>query len=466
MYNEPFFPGVLEWLSSFTQADTSYSPTYPVDLTVSVVWGIQLQRDVTTGWGDAPLVTSSLGLSWSELAMLNIPVDFTYHMLSEIKTDSSFTWDLSDINPVEVNSTLPYDIRAASVINSVANTPVMTWNGQLIRVTEADLSCDHGSPVWIGSVLLADPELFPLMQVGDPVEIDLLGEVYTLVIDGKTQSRTGDGDYSIDCSLSLISPIALLGSPYAADISVYSDAPIMASVAVESVIGPVDWQLTDWLIPAGQFTVPLTNPLDIARRVVGAIGGQIFSKPDGSVVCKPSYPVSPTQYSSTTADVEFYDGDVFNSTSSVAPFDGFNRVQIDNDGESSGSDSTNDSVTFEPYDVLSGTVKGYPSPWRSVDLYHTGSPATNIIPLGIVSRVETETVEFVAGRASVKFPVKSILSSSWNAVDLGSITVDGKNLVASTPGYSLLDIEYVTESYDWFVDGEDGTQVQFVLGDA
>jgi hypothetical protein len=321
--------------------------------------------------------------------------------------------------------------------------------------------------VWIASVGIADVDVFTRIAIGDSVSIYILGEVYNFIVDGKNQARSGDTNYSIDCSLSLISPVALLGSPYSANVSVHSATSIMASVAVTSVLGPVDWQMPDWLIPAGQFAVPSSTPLEIARRVVAVIGGTLYSNPDGTVVCAMIDKVSPDQYQVTPTGLDLFDSDVFKSSSKLAPFNGFDRVQVDNDtdGSSSSTDDTSDSVEYEEYNDLSGTVRGYPSPWRSVALFHSGIDTTEIVPLDIVSRVETETVEFVGGDASVKYPVKSIVAMTWHTTDLGSVTFDGRNLTSSNAGFSLLEVSYVTESYEWFVSGEDGTKIQFVLGE-
>jgi hypothetical protein len=168
-----------------------------------------------------------------------------------------------------------------------------------------------------------------------------------------------------------------------------------------------------------------------------------------------------------TADLELFDSDVFQSSSSIAPFAGFNRIQIENTNSSSGSGyptaENSDQVDYEADDDFSGIVRGYPSPWRNVKLIHTGLPSTEIVELNIVSRLETESVEFVAGLASVKFPVLSISAKEWNIADLGTVTFDGNKLKSSSDGYSMLNLTYVTEAYEWAVSGEDGSKVQFVM---
>ncbi|MDO9189986.1 MAG: hypothetical protein Q7U24_08950, partial [Sulfurimicrobium sp.] len=110
--------------------------------------------------------------------------------------------------------------------------------------------------------------------------------------------------------------------------------------------------------------------------------------------------------------------------------------------------------------------RAYLATTRPVVLTHTGHTATVIASLGEVTRTETETVEFVEGRTSTRYPVAAIVSAIWQHTDLGTVIADGQNLVAATAGYSLLAVTYTTTSLDWRVALSIDEEVQFVLVDA
>jgi hypothetical protein len=115
------------------------------------------------------------------------------------------------------------------------------------------------------------------------------------VVDGKTLSR--ESQTSQRCELTAISPLALLDAPFAATIRYYQPGALSArSAVVEFLIGNVDWQLPDWIIPAGRLMMEGVTPLAAARSVVAAIGGIVESNPDGTVVCRRRHPVSIPDY--------------------------------------------------------------------------------------------------------------------------------------------------------------------------
>ncbi len=99
-------------------------------------------------------------------------------------------------------------------------------------------------------------------------------------------------------------------------------------------------------------------------------------------------------------------------------------------------------------------------------LAHTGHPSTVIASLGAVTRTESETVEFIEGQASTRYPVTAIVNLAWQHTGLGDVTASSQSLTAATSGYSLLRITYTTTSLDWRVALPIDEEVQFVLVDA
>jgi hypothetical protein len=117
-------------------------------------------------------------------------------------------------------------------------------------------------------------------------------------------------------------------------------------------------------------------------------------------------------------------------------------------------------------DAYRGTVRAYLASQRAVVLAHTGHPSTVIATLGAITRTETETVEFIEGQASTRYPVTAIVNLAWQHTGLGDVTASGQTLAAATSAYSLLRITYTTTSLDWRVALPIDEEVQFVLVDA
>jgi hypothetical protein len=368
------------------------------------------------------------------------------------------------MNPVAKRLTTSWSLLADQHLQAVMNTPELVWQDRTIRILQATLSCDEGSPVWIATVEIANVADFAAIAIGDPITLVLGLETFALVVDGKTLSR--ESQTSQRCELTAISPLALLDSPFAATTRYYQPGALPARSAVEELIGAVNWQLPDWIIPAGRLLMEGVTPLAAARSVVAAIGGIVESNPDGTVVCRRRHAVSIPDYGKAPVSHQLFDADVLASRAQNVPARGYNRVTLANEDGASGSSTDRIEYVADADDANQGTVRAYLMTVRPVLLTHTGHPATVIAALGEVMRSDSEVVEFIEGRASTRYPVTAITSATWQHTDLGVVTADGQSLVAAVPGYSLLDLTYTTTSLDWRVTLAADEEVQFILVDA
>jgi len=386
-----------------------------------------------------------------------------YWLTTSIAKRQVAGYHLLEHNPVQRNGHLPWALLENLSVQSVMNSPELVWSDRTIRIVKATLSCDEDSPVWIARIEIATINDFALMQIGDPVTLTLGLESFAFIIDGKTFSRTSAVDQQ--CEITAVSPVALRDAPLTGAIQLHQTAAIPARAAVESLIGAVDWLLPEWTIPTDRLRVDGATPLVAARHIVAAIGGIVESHADGAVLCRRRHPVSLPQYGVADVAHRFGDSDVIASGSQVAKQRGYKRVTLANE-EAAGSaaDDRIESIA-DPDNPWRRTVRAYLAANRPAALTHTGNPHTIIGALGKVTRRETETVEFVAGQASVRYPVTRIVSALWRHADLGAISIDGANLTSSIPGYSLLVITYTTTSLDWRVRLDADEDVQFVLVD-
>lgn len=426
-------------------------------------YGLRLEGASRSPYGDMTINRARSVLAYSDLGACRKSTRFPYLLTQPVAAHHILGYDVTDVNPVARRLTAPWSLLDDARLQAVVNTPELAWNGRTIRIVQATLSCDEESPVWIAQVEIASLSDFAAIGIGDTITLTLGLETFLLVVDGKTLSRESVADQR--CELSAVSPVAMLDAPFAGTMRFYQPSAVSAESAVESLIGPVSWQLPHWIIPAGRLMLEGVTPLAAARNILAAIGGIVESNPDGSVVCRRRHPVSIPQYGQAAVAHGLFDSDVITARSQIAPMRGYNRVTIANEDGASASSSDRIEFVADADDAHRGTVRAYLATTRPVVLTHTGHAATVIADLGEFTRRETETVEFVEGRASTRYPVSAIVSTVWQHTDLGAVTADGQNLVAATPGYSLLRITYTTTSLDWRVALPVDEEVQFVLVD-
>ncbi|MDP2432004.1 MAG: hypothetical protein Q8O33_08235 [Pseudomonadota bacterium] len=415
-------------------------------------------------YGDRPQTRVRHVASYTDLGTCRKSMASPYWLTRRASARLVLCYDLSEFDPVAGRLKASWSLLDDTRLQAVANTPELAWNGRMIRIITATLSCDEDSPVWIARVEIATLADFAAIGIGDAITLTLGLETFRLVVDGKTLSRESLTEQR--CELTAVSPVALLDAPFAGTIRHYEPGAVAAKEAVESLIGPVEWTLLNWIIPAGRLMLENVTPLTAARNVVAAIGGIVESAPDGAVVCRRRHPVSIPGYGNATVAHGLFDSDVISARAQIAPSRGYNRVTLANEEGASSSSADRIEYLADADDANRGTVRAYLALGRPVVLVHTGHPATVIADLGEVSRTETETVEFVEGRGSTRYPVDSIVAAVWQHTDLGAVSADGQDLAAATPGYSLLRITYTTTSLDWRVALSVDEEVQFVLVDA
>lgn len=372
-------------------------------------------------------------------------------------------------HPAAARHRAPWLHLSAALIQSVANTPELTYAGRTLALVSASLSADESAAHWLAALHLASATDYARLHMGAAIALSLPQGSFALIIDGLAVQRSAAADVAYTASA--ISPLALQDAPYAALVDVSYPQATLASSAVQALLGPVQWLLPDWAIPAGALAITQATPLAAARAIVGAVGGVVESLPDGSVCCRLRHPVSPPDYTLALCTHTFDDDAVLSASARLAPLAGFNLVQVSNSTDTSASASA-DALEYVPDDAsaTTGTVRARLASQRPVLLVHSGHPATQITAQGSVTRLETELVEFVAGQASLQYGADSIAACTWQHVDLGTPTVspgDPSAISTSTPGYSLAQISYHTTALQWLVALAGPAQaVQFILTDA
>lgn len=325
-----------------------------------------------------------------------------------------------------------------------------------LRLLDASISQDDGSPFWLADLSLSDVEDYARIQIGDPLELTLWGVTFNLICDGRRFARGDDAPYT----LSAISPAALLGAPWSEPVTLGTVG--MARAVVELLLGQaVDWRLVDWVLPASASELRAA-PLDLARQIVAAVGGVIESNPDGSLRARPVYPVSPLEYASASPAAILTDRDLLGHSDSADVADLDNRFVITSGDPEATTDQVQVESEQDPNDPHAYTIRAYPHPWRQVDLVHTGDSATQIGARAEAWTDQDELIEIVAGSASLKYPSAAIVATRYQHADLGRVTVAGREVATAAPDYSLLNIQYRARCWEWRATNARTETIQFL----
>lgn len=339
----------------------------------------------------------------------------------------------------------------------------------MIAVRSVSLYADEGSPYWQCDIELIDARDYGRLPRDTAFEVEVFGLVFAMIADKRELRRSvsDDGDYSSVARISGLSPACRHASPRARPITRTWDAPILASAACAELVGAVDWAMVDWMIPAHRLAATDAAPLDVARNLVAAAGGLLESLPDGSLRARAKWPVSVPDFATATPDHLFSDRDLFGADESPTNDALVNRVRIiDVEG------AQQDRLEFvaDPGDALRGELRVFPSPWRgNLTLRHTrGSPPVYLGAAREGSESQTETVEFVAGQASVRYPIAVLGSVEWLAVNLGAVAFEPFSSALSAggaEGYSLARVTYTTRFLRAAANASEATTAQFLLED-
>lgn len=422
------------------------------------------------GWGSLQTIATRHEDSYGDAAVLSSRLESPYHLLSSYQVRNQLKYRLLDGNPRQVSHRLGYSLLNAELVFTIDNNPTIMFGTTEIQVDDVELSCDEGSSVWSARFRVLDANDFAnlpiLSMITMTVAIPSGAENFVFFVDSKNVTRPfGD----LNCSVSALSPLALMDSPYSNTSEYINQHPVPAKDMVESLLGSVVWNLPEWLIPVSGASFSGVSPLGAAKSIVEAVGGLVESLPDGTVVCRKKYLVDVDKYSVLDTSHEFFDDDIHDVSGQYGFASLFNRLTLSNEGGDASSQDKLEEVENPNYpnDNTKKIIRAYLHYQRPVTLAHTGNPATSIVPLGERVRWEKEVIEFKDGHASVSNKIDSIdfANCHWQHVNLGSVSFAENNLVSSVAGNSLYAIKYSVRSLDWAVELHLTEEVQFVLLD-
>lgn len=177
-----------------------------------------------------------------------------------------------------------------------------------VPLTDLTLAADDDGYGW--SLTANGPEhlmdqLAPVAGLPARVQVVINGMAFVFAITSTARSRSFERKR---VAVQGVSVTALLGAPYMPQQSWLSTAPATAQqLAVQALeftgVG-LDWQIADWLVPAGAWSYQGT-PLQAVLRVAESVGAVVRSHPTAAqLIVAPRYPVLPWHWADATPDVQ------------------------------------------------------------------------------------------------------------------------------------------------------------------
>ncbi len=319
---------------------------------------------------------------------------------------------------------------------------------------------------WSAELHLAREIDWVAMGVDEPFVLQVGGESFALLVNGKRLQRTGDG--SVACILYGVSPTARSDLPRAGLISRTWTADQSARSVVEELLGEsVVWRLPDWSIPAGRLVVRNRPPIVIVQQIAEAAGGVAETTPAGQWVVRPRFPLSVPDWPTAVPDHLWTDvEDILAIDEQPQVKDWVDQVIVRNGPVAGQTDGDWDQISIRPDRRLDGPNQGrtrfFPGETAHVVLTPGSAAAGMAVTASTGERLpgcptvwqQTEDVAFRASnQAQLTIPTAGIVSFLWLGNGLGDPVVqgDGITLVVPVVGTAVARITYEVVAMDYTV---------------
>ncbi|MBF0108775.1 MAG: hypothetical protein HQL76_06330 [Magnetococcales bacterium] len=328
--------------------------------------------------------------------------------------------------------------------------------GSIISATLSQAEMDFA---WSGTFEVTNPASFQRIRIDDPIDLELGGEIFKLIVDNKTLERDGVGMPRL--TVSVISPTVRFTTPRATPLDRVWDSPVWARDAAEESIGEaVEWDLVNWLITGGRLAVHEALPLDVVRTITAAVGGLVESLPDGTLRVRHRFPVAVPAWATANVDHVLTDeSDNLSCRESHILRTRVNKVLV-RGYLPSGTGFLSVEVDSRPDGLNHGRTSFFAGDTAHL-LVHAGDDVALEDPLvsaGVILpggwQVISMTQDLVFNRvatATLDKPAIGIDSVIWIGNDLGDLTLESDNRTVSVPnaGVAIARVTYRSIACAW-----------------
>lgn len=317
------------------------------------------------------------------------------------------------------------------VINTV--TLVRADTGEHIETKDLQVGIGRDGPHWTWSASIPGSARQLVARNPDPVELiaSLNGTEIRLLVQGFQRDRRHGDDW---IRVSGLSGSARLSDPISGVVTRYNTAPATTQQLAADVLSingvplgwALDWQLPDWLIPAGVWSHQGTH-MAALQRLVEAGGGYLQAHPSAmSLAALPHYPVAPWGWSSATPDIVLPEDVVEVEGTDEIDKPAYNAVYVEGQGASGRRDrilragSAGDLLAPQIIDALATHVDMTRARGLAV-LADTGPQSIITLRLPVLDGVGLilpgKLVEYVAEGTTRRGLTRS-MSADWSFPDL------------------------------------------------
>lgn len=337
-------------------------------------------------------------------------------LLQFCHTMPSAPWVLRFGLTCDIPTTPTIPVRRLYIVQNTARL-IRLSDGREIPATQMSLSIDTGSWAWTFSAGLAGRDAQSLVEGtdGEPVEVaaEINGETWHCIVDGWRRSESWQ---SHSITISGRSLAAYLGSPYATARSYTEDSQATASQLAQAELPTgwtLDWQLTDWLVPAGAWRYDSLAPIDAISRIAEAAGGYVQAHQQSqSLIVAPRYPTAPWEWEETEAGLVIPRDIITQLGSDQQPGDARNGVWLH--GDTGG---------IQAQIIRRGTAGDELAPTVVDSLITEQAPAQSrgITELSATLRQSTESIEMPlsASLGGLVLPGQLIECDGWRGMSRG-----------------------------------------------
>jgi hypothetical protein len=312
-----------------------------------------------------------------------------------------------------VSNTWDAAIAGTSIKDHCRHLRIMLHESSFTNEVEIDveLGTIHGAA-------LSPADLIALVRSNkgtgqDALAVTIDGTSYRFMIEETTREHTPPAMTVWGRSLT-----AKLADPfYSKPVSKTWDTPTLASnIVAELAPGfTVDFQIEDFVVPAGVLSAENDMPLDVIREIAErSQGALVRSGIAGELILRPRRPTAPRDIKAATPAATWWDGDDLLSLSDdFEPAEGWNAVTVKGKTSIAGagiyveldSERNNKRTTFLP--GQDAFVRVYTSPIGAA--YEHQVTMGTATKLGTYEQVfEDEEIQVQDGRAGTRYPILSV----------------------------------------------------------
>ena len=293
---------------SRARLNTGFEPSLPLHKVFGTDFGVAFGTDFRVSSLVQPAIRPPAGIWIRPIDPVPPGLAPSPHLLFYRSADGRAALLFGDASaPTDARIVVP--IRRFYFVKNTQSL-IRVEDGKEIVGTDLNLSIDVDSWVWGWSVSVPGHHLQDVLRVSAPVELEakINGHAFRLAVENVSRDRRFA---SSRLSVSGRGRAAWLADPYA---KVRAHTNTEAALAQQLMVGAltengvplgwsIDWQITDWLVPAGAWNL-MGTPIDACLAIAEAAGAYIQAHPSEKVLrVLPRYPMAPWRWQELTPDI-------------------------------------------------------------------------------------------------------------------------------------------------------------------